>query len=308
MKKILFFLFVLSGLHLHANAIEFPIDLPEGYELDTFEDLADSLQSKDIEDKQKAPSIQVLEAIPSAVVAGCVNALTGDYFESRQDLSTPGPVPLFVQRSWSSADKKWHFSHMPKLRVGSSKGGSRVIAGYEGDLGSGMKFRKHKGRYPFRASDSMFKKGLVNCALGEISGQTNWKNARIFSVRKEGKKQLFLLHGSRSSRVFGNIKKKGKLHGIKLGKYKLLEEHHPNGNSIAYSYTQDHRLKELAAKNQNQEILGTLYYRTHYSPVKKSWESLAGKVDYTFNDRKNKRLEFADLSQSGSCGSLFYAV
>ena len=305
MKKILFFLFVLSGLHLHANAIEFPIDLPDGYELDTFEDLADSLQSKDIEDKQKAPSIQVLEAIPSAVVAGCVNALTGDYFESRQDLSTPGPVPLFVQRSWSSADKKWHFSHMPKLRVGSSKGGSRVIAGYEGDLGSGMKFRKHKGRYPFRASDSMFRKGLVNCALGEISGQTNWKNARIFSVRKEGKKQLFLLHGSRSSRVFGNIKKKGKLHGIKLGKYKLLEEHHPNGNSIAYSYTQDHRLKELAAKNQNQEILGTLYYRTHYSPVKKSWESLAGKVDYTFNDRKNKRLEFADLSQSGSCGSLF---
>lgn len=302
MKRI--FLFLLLACRLHASAIE----LPNGYEFDSFDECSTSLQPKDTQETSEAPSVHILESIPSSIAAECVNAISGDYFESHLDLVVPGPIPLFVQRSWSSADKRWHFAHMPKLKVGCSEGGNKIIAGYEGDLGSGMEFRAHKDSLkdsdPLKVSKSMFKKGLTNCAMGEISGQTNWKNSRIYSVKKEDKKRLYLVHGTRAGRVFKSVKKKGKAHGIKLGTYQLLEEHHPNGTLIAYFYTPENRLRRLTAKNQDLENLGTLLCQSP-SSSKKTWRSFSGKVDYRFYDSKNRRLRFVDLSNSPNAKSHF---
>ena len=45
-------------------------------------------------------TLTTLEGGSSATVAGCVNAISGAYFESQTDLVAPSSMPLLVQRSY----------------------------------------------------------------------------------------------------------------------------------------------------------------------------------------------------------------
>ncbi|HEY4831327.1 MAG TPA: DUF6531 domain-containing protein [Waddliaceae bacterium] len=126
-----------------------------------------------------------------------MNAITGDFFDSQVDLVAPGASPIIVQRSWCSADKKWHFSHLPELEVGRSKGENHLLAGYSDDNGMGLFFRTSKDGNPnlFTIPEKVFKKGFTNCGAGEISAQTNWKNAHLVFVRN-GLRQFRIDTGS----------------------------------------------------------------------------------------------------------------
>lgn len=174
-------------------------DLPDGWEEDTFleDGFEDFVFSDDEEaralhqDDSPIPDLPLVEAIPDLMAAGCVNALSGDLIETVSDLTVPGPLPLALQRSWSGGERKWRFSHMPKLELGFSKGGNHVEAGYRDDLGSGYHFKGpvkfaaenlSNPRKGLRISPRSFKKGLTNIGSSEISGQTSWKNASIRAV------------------------------------------------------------------------------------------------------------------------------
>lgn len=58
-----------------------------------------------------------LEGEPNSIAAGCVNVISGDFFDIEQDLVIQGAEPLILERGYSSSDhsngslcKGWHFN------------------------------------------------------------------------------------------------------------------------------------------------------------------------------------------------------
>ena len=45
-----------------------------------------------------------IDGEPSSIVAGCVNVITGDFVDMRQDFVMSGSTPIKIERSYSSSD------------------------------------------------------------------------------------------------------------------------------------------------------------------------------------------------------------
>src|ERR1700722_5443646 len=239
MKRYLLFLLV-GAINLFSNVTgeNYEEDLPPDYvqeplpDLDEF-DYYDELTPKGgipADSEETASRVMAtLEGLPSAVVAGCVNHISGDFFDSQIDLVAPGPTPIVVQRSWCSSDKKWHFGHMPELKVGRSRGENHIKAGYSDDSGMGLLYKTYldgkNEHIDLIIPPKVFDKGLTNCGAGEISGQTNWLNSRLVFVRRDDEKMYLLRHPSRTDRIFSYVKN-GLHHraGAPSGKFRLEEE------------------------------------------------------------------------------------
>ena len=234
---------------------------------------------------EKPGAQAVLAAFPSSIVAGCVNAVTGDYFESTIDLCTAGPAPIYVQRSWSSANKRWHFTHQPTLEVGMSRSGHDLVTAYQSDHRGGYCYKTHKnctaitpygeGR-ELRVPATELEKGYINCGEGEISAQTHVKNSAIAFCRKRGKRNLTLRYGTHLERVFHRYSGKGNYDGVPFGKFRLEEEQHPNGNRLTYSYMSNGQLHMIRAFSRTHQFLGHVQvtqkddvttWRNHFSRV-----------------------------------------
>jgi RHS repeat-associated protein len=233
---------------------------------------------------------------PSAIVAGCVNAISGGYFESSADLVYPGPQPFIVQRNYCTSDNEWNFNYMPALKVSKSQGKHHIDAFYTDENGSGL---------PYRASLNSFKepndnlriipeacKYLTNCCGGEISGRSNWSNSYIRFIRHEKEKYYQLILGSGAVRVFECRKLKGKDHekGVIQGKFHLIEEASPNGNKFTYQYNSDDELQivnatnskglHIAKLNRSLKKIGSEY-------TVETWSAGVLNIEYLF---KNNRL------------------
>lgn len=167
-------------------------------------------QLKDVPDCNLA--MEALEAGPSALVAGCVSAISGDFVDSYAAMTVPGAQPLHVQCFYCSSEKEWNFQHMPRLEVGPSNGKNHLYAYYLDDSGSGLTYRTLFNKSGVKDHDltipeALFTKGLTNCGSGIICGKTNWKNSYISIVRnKEKKKTYMFTHGTGLERTFVRIK------------------------------------------------------------------------------------------------------
>jgi len=237
-------------------------------------------------------ALTALEGAPSATVAGCVNAISGSYFESQTDLVVPSALALLVQRTYCSSEGEWSFRHEPVLRV-ESGGTSHIYGSYRDDGGSAMRYRRrnHLGAATqLNLPSRLFKEyGLTNCASEEIGGQTNWRNSSLNFVRMGDEKCYLLRHGSRVDRVFKSFKRIGSRHksGAPQGKFHLSEERHPNGNRFTYHYDDEDKLISIHSVNKADQILSTLSVKKgdHYS----MWASDQRHVSYQF-DFTSKRL------------------
>lgn len=245
-------------------------------------------------------TLATLEAGPSAIVADCVSAISGDFFDTHIDLTSCGPQPIVIQRTYSSSVNEWHFQHMPFLEVGSSQGEHHLLAGYHDDNGSGMMYQAHVSKtsvsnirgHSFTLPKSIFRKGLTNCGAGEICGRTNWKNSKIVFLKKGEDKFYLLRHGSRVDRIFSRAERAGKHHkkGASLGEFHLEEEKHPNGNSLQYSYSNEN-LNEVKAVNRSGEVLEILNVAISDTRMKSliTWSLGNRQIQYLL-DEKKKRL------------------
>jgi Domain of unknown function (DUF6531) len=63
-------------------------------------------KSSELLDPQSNSSLAAFEREPSSIVEGCVNVITGDFFESDADLILAGHDPLTVERSYCSSDNR----------------------------------------------------------------------------------------------------------------------------------------------------------------------------------------------------------
>lgn len=237
-------------------------------------------------------ALMTLEAPPASMVAGCVSAISGSFVDSHIGLVLPGALPLTVQCTYCSSEKKWSFKYKPKLRSGLSGGGNHINIGYVDDQGSGIPFRgcSSKSSSSFFVPPPVFEKGVTNCGGGEISGRTNLKNHKLEFIRNEWGKCFKLQTGNHSERIFSCLKEEERHRkGAPLGKFCLRKDVMPNGNQIKYGYNLDNKLLKVIAHSE-ERILGILEIE-ELSFQRTDWKSSWGKVSYTFDQKQVTRID-----------------
>jgi RHS repeat-associated protein len=310
MSRILFILFcVFSFSALHA------FEFKEDYECEIEKVEANEEEINDEEIASKSPfkhssekkndanevdsnnAMATLEAGPSAIVAGCVNAITGDFFESHVSLIVPGAQPLVVQCSYCSSEKEWDFRHMSSLDVENSNG--KLYARYLDDNGSGITYKAYFGKTKIQGNlyvpTKLFEKGLTNCGSGIINGKTNWRNSCISMIEKQDNKSYLLTRGSGVNRIFVQKESTGGQSTAKeykkspLGQFKLESESHSSGNRLLYRYEKDKLVRVKAVNLANQTLAYLSVTRDRHSK-KMNWISDSGYVAFKFYDNKEKRI------------------
>ena len=131
-----------------------------------------------------------LEGDPSGIVAGCVNVISGDFFDIQRDLVIEGPEPLVLERSYSSSDYSqgglsngWHFNLQGSVEYDNeSTPPSRhktYEVSYKGGYGRELRFRADKKDKTMLVHSSCFQHGISNTGSGSISAYTNLKNTKF---------------------------------------------------------------------------------------------------------------------------------
>lgn len=149
--------------------------------------------------------ISNLEGEPSSIIGGCVNVITGDFFDIQRDVVLIGPEPLVLERAYSSSRdycgslyNGWNFNFEGRLSFENKP--ERRHYHYTGPFGSHFTFKgsKNIGK-PVPLSNGMFKGGITNTGSGHISAKTNLKNWHcskeiyddLYKIRKGDGSELF---------------------------------------------------------------------------------------------------------------------
>lgn len=155
--------------------------------------LDDFFPNDDIEEtiKQQSEFALNLYGLPSGIVNGCVNVISGEYQETATDFKLPGVRPLSLRRYYCGSNGKkgcqkhsflygWQLNHGAKLfscqrdifdsSYAIIKGGNR-----HGVLFMGLPFDDL-----YTCPESFFKSCVTNCGLGEIAAKANFKNDELY--------------------------------------------------------------------------------------------------------------------------------
>lgn len=203
-------------------------------------------------------SLAVTEGLPSNIIAGCVCAITGEFFDNETDLVLDGPEPLIIQRSYSSNDPGgnistgWSLNHYDTMAFSDYESYGRKHLSilltqpssarlcYEYDMDTDQKVGKMT-LIPFYLKS---KKGLTNGASGEVSGRTNIKNQTVDYYPQENR--IEVITGARHSRKFEIIPSSKHHNSVAL----QSTEDKVNGHTFQYNRNKDHYLKEIVAHNR----------------------------------------------------------
>ncbi len=210
-------------------------------------------------------SVAVSMGEPSALIEGCVSAITGHFYHIQEDAVIEGAEPLHLFRSYMSLkNRDWRYYNL-STEDEFYLGGWRLIKPLEAfvfedrvdipdDNGTLLTYiiplrpnspkisfesKKHKKKRKEEAEkeknatktlllpDELIKTGLTNCSKGEISGKTNCINNKV------------QMEGSHILKVFeanGKIKCYYREDAGRSSSFGLQYEQLPNGNRINYSY------------------------------------------------------------------------
>ena len=302
-RFLILFVFIVNGLAFAE--VEEELHLPKGYEIADFEDADfENVIPSPFLGKHKAliphsedesASLAMLEgSSPSSTIANCVSVISGEFFDTSVDLIVPGPHPIIVQRSYNSSEKKWHFSHMPKLVTTYDQKHEQIVAGYQDGYGSGMAYNRFKNDLKkvnswLHLDSTVFEKGLTNCGSRELSGQTNWVNSKIIYIKKDDKKLYAVQHPNRVNRVFKRYKRDGKhSKGGPLGKFRISFEESLNGTRLEYKYLDHFSINNpilIVASDALGNSLGKIGIN-HFEKGKMTWTGTNATVTYKISDNK----------------------
>ncbi|MDP1835153.1 MAG: RHS repeat-associated core domain-containing protein [Chlamydiales bacterium] len=218
---------------------------------------------------------------PSALVAGCVNAITGSFSDNEIDIVIPGPEPLIFQRFYCSTDweggvlcDNWSYNHAKQATL-YHEGGQYQFGVAEATGGAllykGGKVRRektdHERHYlvPLTRIDADIKtgndKGLTNIGCEEISGRTNLKNQSASYHNDTNNLVTHLCNGC--VRTYQPEKPVGYWDVLPIH-FVLTSETRPNGNQAIYEYSTERNKKLLSkistANATGQETFASLHY------------------------------------------------
>lgn len=193
-------------------------------------------------------SMEEMEGMPDSFYYGCVNVISGGYCDYELDINVPGPLPLKVERVYSSSntfdddDDFQGWSDLFKLNMRcrwEMKDGEKSLRGVYCSETSGTnlyysgwieKQGKNKESTVIAKSEKNFHKGFTNCGAGLISGRTHLKNNILKFSRKL--ENCHLTTGSGEQRFYNKVPRQDD--------YRVLEWiRQPDGNLMRRSNNHD---------------------------------------------------------------------
>ncbi len=199
------------------------------------------------------------EAEPLTTVAGCVNALTGDFFLVDTDFVVGSVEPLQFTRIYDSGHlmrskfgygigsqlplKIFKYDHFKKDRtlLMEEREGFHLL--YEA--------KEHKS-HELRAAKEIFERNITNCSHGSISGKTNLRNTKVFRTY-DSKYDFRVELGDGTKRYYKYKERKDEK------AFFLVKEEKPNATEVYYTY-RDFDLKEMESKTKSGLILGKISF------------------------------------------------
>lgn len=206
------------------------------------------------------------EELPTSKVNGCVDAISGQYFEYEVDLFVPGPEPLTVERSYtSSPPKEWRNNISEPLTLDfhdydKRKGGYKTVSAKYWELRGDIiecygSTTKRKEEWHLKV-DFQRTQGLTNCNRGELSGRTHLKNIEITHKNDTHAQEAIVVDGTSEKRIFEE-------HYPNF--FLLAHLKKPNGNIIEYAHNEDNSLKSIVSKSKQGTFFASLDY-CHHNP------------------------------------------
>jgi RHS repeat-associated protein len=203
-----------------------------------------------------------LSCFPSSIVDGCVNVITGDYFEHAADVVMPGTAGIKIERSYSSRGCKrgtlqygWDINHGGKvIRQHSTNHRYAYVKGTERNGTLYQLNREDENETIYHVHDSFIEKGLTNVFGGEISANTHLKND---CLRRTPSAWATLETANKTVHLFTDAAhdadKKKNIDSVS----RLTYSRFPSGIQYFYSYYDDKDLdfvKEIQISTRSQVI------------------------------------------------------
>lgn len=193
--------------------------------------------------------LEVMGGEPSTLIAGCVNALTGDYVEIETDITIPGREELSLKRFYCSSQKPgstpfrdWKFNH--DIFVKTKESSKYIYPILNEAFGSQIPFRGKSSH--FTLVERLFEKRITNTGASEMSGRSNLRNKSIY-LTQEG--DYYLKDGAGGSTIFH-----GGPHTKKAYVKQVIK---PNFNNFTYHYDKK-GLRSVEALNQRGISFGQI--------------------------------------------------
>lgn len=207
------------------------------------------------EEEERKP-LNVEEGV-SAIICGCVNAISGDFMQSANDLVVIGPEPLVFERFYTSSDydtrslySGWRHNHDSYIVARGIPGIDNIqylLADYVEPSGRSATYHGSKDNLFNAKMCCSCNKSLTNCGMGLISGKTNPKNTLISYDSKSH--DIRVRNGFGSKVTFETGPTGGRV-------YALKEECKPNKHLLKYEYRDKENdvFSQVTAKDASDSI------------------------------------------------------
>ncbi len=241
------------------------------------------------------------ECEPLLTVAGCVNAVSGHFFQMEKDLVDPSidPLPLFrFYDSHNETESMLGLGYGTQFPLWASdlEKGSRhsyaLISEREGVLLPYRNQEKDKAHY--HIDPRLLKKGYTNLSRAALSGQSNFINwtAVFYTTNKFPGHEWAVRTGNGGVRIYGvgmaiDKERRKKLNIPTRNAFLLTEERKPNGNRLLFSYEHIHGLPRLVkvrtVGREKDDEINSLHFE--YSPHHRLAKNDCGaKVEYKLEE------------------------
>ena len=203
-------------------------------------------------------NLATLAGEPSAIVGGCVNAITGAFIESSLDLCVPGPEPLIVQRLYTNTSG-WSINE-PEIVEMKNRKHPIVTHTLKGMIST---FAEKEDKHRIRPEN--YRNGLTNCSSSVMSGRTSPHSLEMKVNTKDN--HYNLVDGSKSRKRFEiqfiYKRKVKKDENETYFTYGLAYEQKSHGIRTVFSYQkspQGWAVQDIINLNNNSQILNSIKF------------------------------------------------
>lgn len=221
---------------------------------------------------------------PQSTVAGCVNALSGDFFYRENDIESKRVGGLNYTRVYDSGSVLSNVmgygwgNNFPKDLIyfeNKDKTGCAMAGSCEYDLFPFETKETEKGKFTGTAHEGIFKLGYINSPEAAIMGIPSFSRATISCSNpnkkmKTGNWEVKLPDGT--VQFYEKRKLENKYNNGNLYRYRVTEERLPNGHIRHYNYFSDSNVIEkirLTNSDESRELDSLTFT---YGDKKKKYE------------------------------------
>lgn len=210
---------------------------------------------KIIDDSELNSPLLDISAVPSSIIGGAVNVITGNFVEGCCDLNMSGANSLSIQRHFNSGSReKGGLCHGWDLNFPSNiviwKQGNKNYASVR-DRGAQLRFNANTSKEKMKVSKHLLKYGVTNCSGGVLSSQNNIKNKRLYYREEARHCELW----SESGEILLYKRTSNRDDGVK---YAISDILLPNGCSLSYEYSKRDQISQVTAKGAQGDVLGCI--------------------------------------------------